>query len=74
MLRLPLAMRRTSTSLTEVRSPLQEQSRAVGNLNPLEKVLFTFSSIILGNRVMRNAFVIYIVTLHGFVFLTIYDS
>lgn len=51
----------------------QEQSRAMGNLNPIEKILFTMSSFILGNRVMRNVFVAYACLLHLIVFSILYD-
>lgn len=51
----------------------QEQSRALSNLNPIEKILFTMSSFILGNRVMRNVFVAYACLLHLIVFSTLYD-
>lgn len=53
---------------------MQEHSRAVGALNPVEKILFGMSSVILGNRYMRNIFVVYAVGLHLFVFLTMYHS
>ena len=52
----------------------REQSRAVGALNPVEKILFSLSSSILGNRYLRNAFVAYALGLHAFVFATLYDS
>lgn len=52
----------------------KEQSRAVGALNPVEKILFSLSSSILGNRYLRNAFVAYALGLHAFVFATLYDS
>ena len=46
----------------------------MGQLNPIEKVLFSMSSFILGNRYMRNVFVAYAIGLHVFVFFTMYDS
>lgn len=55
-------------------SCLQEQSRAVGNLNPLEKMLFTFSTVVLGNRYMRNLFVLYALGVHIFLFFSIWGS
>lgn len=52
----------------------KEQTRAVGNLNPAEKVLFSVSSIVLGNRYMRNLFVIYALGLHILIFSMAFDS
>ncbi|CAD6579741.1 MAG: hypothetical protein CYPHOPRED_000996 [Cyphobasidiales sp. Tagirdzhanova-0007] len=52
----------------------KERSHAVSNLNPIEKILFNLSGIILGNRYTRNLFVLYAMGLHAFVFLTIFGS
>ena len=52
----------------------QEHGRAVSNLNPIEKMLFTLSTFILGNRYMRNLFVAYALCLHIFVFSTLWGS
>ena len=47
----------------------QEQSRAVSMLNPLEKLLLTVSTFVLGRRHLRSLFVIYAAALHVFVFV-----
>ena len=43
-------------------------------LNPIEKVLLTLSTIVLGNRYMRNLFVLYALGLHFVVLSTLYSS
>lgn len=43
------------------------------NLNPLEKVLLTLSTVVLSNRVSRNLFVLYALGLHFFVLSTLYQ-
>lgn len=43
-------------------------------LNPIEKVLLTLSTIVLGNRYMRNLFVLYAFGLHFVVLSTLYSS
>ncbi|KAK9899091.1 hypothetical protein P389DRAFT_43741 [Cystobasidium minutum MCA 4210] len=52
----------------------REQSRAVGNLNPAEKILLNLSKFTLGNRVARNTFVVYALGLHIFVFMSLFSS
>lgn len=43
-------------------------------LNPIEKVLLSLSNIVLGNRYMRNLFVVYAFVLHFVVLSTLYGS
>ncbi|GAA5988242.1 hypothetical protein JCM10908_002127 [Rhodotorula pacifica] len=50
----------------------RERGRAMHNLNPLEKVLLTLSTVVLSNRVSRNLFVLYALGLHFFVLSTLY--
>ncbi|GAA5968216.1 hypothetical protein JCM8115_006159 [Rhodotorula mucilaginosa] len=50
----------------------RERGRAIHNLNPLEKVLLTLSTVVLSNRVARNLFVLYALGLHFFVLSTLY--
>lgn len=50
----------------------QERGRAIHNLNPLEKVLLTLSTVVLSDRVARNLFVLYALGLHFFVLSTLY--
>lgn len=52
----------------------QERGRAIHMLNPIEKVLLTLSTIVLGNRYMRNLFVLYALGLHFVVLSTLYSS
>ncbi|POY71026.1 hypothetical protein BMF94_5952 [Rhodotorula taiwanensis] len=51
----------------------RERGRAMHNLNPLEKVLLTLSTVVLSNRVSRNLFVLYALGLHFFVLSTLYQ-
>ena len=51
----------------------REQNRAVQALNPLEKLLFGLASLVLGRRVMRNLFVVYVMALHLFVMYALYQ-
>jgi hypothetical protein len=55
-------------------SPHQEQSRAVGLLNPFERILLNLSSTILANRYMRNLFVLYALALHLFLFASLWGT
>ncbi|BGP56100.1 hypothetical protein JCM8202v2_003711 [Rhodotorula sphaerocarpa] len=50
----------------------RERGRAMHNLNPLEKVLLTLSTVVLSNRISRNLFVLYALGLHFFVLSTLY--
>ncbi|ORY89725.1 CASP C terminal-domain-containing protein [Leucosporidium creatinivorum] len=52
----------------------RERGRAIHMLNPIEKVLLTLSTIVLGNRYMRNLFVLYAFGLHFVVLSTLYSS
>lgn len=52
----------------------QERGRAIHMLNPIEKVLLSLSTIVLGNRYMRNLFVLYAFGLHFVVLSTLYSS
>ncbi|GAA6058937.1 hypothetical protein JCM10212_002889 [Sporobolomyces blumeae] len=50
----------------------RERGRAIHNLNPLEKVLLSLSTLVLSNRITRNLFVLYAVGLHFVVLSTLY--
>ncbi|KAJ8293382.1 Protein CASP [Rhodotorula toruloides] len=50
----------------------RERGRAIHDLNPLEKVLLSLSTVVLSNRVTRNLFVLYAFGLHFFVLSTLY--
>lgn len=70
----PIQLSRLDTGLTDVPSVSfgQERGRAMHNLNPLEKVLLTLSTVVLSNRISRNLFVLYALGLHFFVLSTLY--
>jgi homeobox protein cut-like len=51
----------------------REQSRAINNLNPLERVLHTLTRLVLGHRRMRIFFVVYAVCLHLLVFAMLFE-
>ncbi|KAH8926352.1 hypothetical protein BT69DRAFT_1278921 [Atractiella rhizophila] len=52
----------------------REQTRAVQNLNPFDKILLTFANVILGKRMRRNFFILYALGLHVFVMFTMYEA
>ncbi|CAO1632712.1 unnamed protein product [Sympodiomycopsis kandeliae] len=51
----------------------REQSRAMSSLNPLEKLLHMFSTMVLQDRRMRIGFMIYAVGMHLFIFGILLD-
>ncbi|GAA6014132.1 hypothetical protein JCM11491_004115 [Sporobolomyces phaffii] len=51
----------------------RERGRAHHNLNVLEKVLLSLSTVVLSNRITRNLFVLYSVGLHFVVFSQMYS-
>lgn len=51
---------------------MQERGRAHHNLNVLEKVLLSLSTVVLSNRITRNLFILYSLGLHFVVFSQMY--
>ena len=43
------------------------------SLNPLEKLLLTLSSFVLSHRLFRQGFVLYLVAVHIFLFLNLFE-
>lgn len=51
---------------------VKERGRAHHNLNVLEKVLLSLSTVVLSNRITRNLFILYSLGLHFVVFSQMY--
>ncbi|KAK4054374.1 hypothetical protein OIO90_003607 [Microbotryomycetes sp. JL221] len=52
----------------------RERGRAIHMLNPIERILLHLSNIVLGNRLMRNIFVVYACVLHFIVLSSLYSN
>ncbi|KAK4054157.1 hypothetical protein OIV83_001183 [Microbotryomycetes sp. JL201] len=52
----------------------RERGRAIHMLNPVERLLLHLSNIVLGNRLMRNVFVVYACVLHFIVLSSLYSN